>query len=562
MTLQFFIHSKSKRAEAIALIDSGATENFMNLGYAKYLQLPIKQLEEPRSLFNVDGTTNKSGSLQFYTDLQVQTGSQRMNLRFFLTDLGDNKAILGYPWFAAVQPRIDWKRGWVDHSQLPIIFRAPNATKARFIPRQINRPNNRHTDRYFIGRIVIDPVKQINSSETDKIPEQYRQYSRVFSEEASHEFPPSRLWDHAIELKPGAPASLPGKLIPLSQPELAELRKFVKEHLGRGTIRPSKSPYTASFFFIKKKDGKLRPVQDYRPINNWTIKNKYPLPLIPQLVDRLRGCSLYTKFDIRWGYNNVRIKGGDEWKAAFMTNEGLFEPTVMFFGLTNSPATFQTMMNSVFAPEIAEQWLTIYMDNMAIHTAKLPNKTDAQHLERHRKLVKRVLAKLREHNLFLKPEKCTFEQPKIEFLGVNVDQGTVQMDDTKIEKVKRWIPPHNVREVRKFLGFTGYYRYFIQDYSKKAHPLLYLTHNTTLWHWGHEQQTAFETLRNAMCNKPVLRQPDFTKPFYVLTDALAYGVGAILSQEGETNTLHIDIPRKKPKLHPVVYYLATFTETK
>src|SRR6267142_1881421 len=136
-----------------------------------------------------------------------------------------------------------------------------------------------------------------------------------------------------------------------------------------------------------------------------------------------------------------------------------------FFGLTNSPATFQTMMNSVFAPEIAEQWLTIYMDDMAIHTAKLPNETDAQHLKQHHKLVKRVLAKLKEHNLFLKPEKCTFEQPKIEFLGVNVDQGTVQMDDTKIEKVKKWIPPHNVREVCKFLGFTGYYRYFIQDYS-------------------------------------------------------------------------------------------------
>jgi len=136
-------------------------------------------------------------------------------------------------------------------------------------------------------------------------------------------------------------------------------------------------------------------------------------------------------------------------------------------------------MNSVFAPEIAEQWLTIYMDNMAIHKAKLPDETDEQHLQWHRELVKRILAKLQEHNLFLKPEKCTFEQPTIEFLGVNVDQGTVQMDDTKITKVKNWITPHNVWEVRKFLGFTGYYRYFIQDYSKKARPLLYLTYNTT-----------------------------------------------------------------------------------
>jgi len=122
MNLRFYIHLKLKRAEALALIDSGATENFMNLEYTKYLQLPIKRLEEPRSLFNVDGTMNKSGSLQYYMDLQVQTGSQRTNLRFFLTDLGENKAILGYPWFAAVQPHIDWKNGWVDHSQLPIIL--------------------------------------------------------------------------------------------------------------------------------------------------------------------------------------------------------------------------------------------------------------------------------------------------------------------------------------------------------------------------------------------------------------------------------------------------------
>jgi len=154
-----------------------------------------------------------------------------------------------------------------------------------------------------------------------------------------------------------------------------------------------------------------------------------------------------------------------------------------------------------------------------------------------------------------------FKQPKIEFLGVNVDQGTVQMDNTKIAKVKNWITPYNIREVCKFLGFTGYYHYFIQDYSKKAQPLLYLMHNMTPWHWGQDQQTAFETLHDTMCDKPVLRQSDFTKPFYVLTDASAYGVGAILSQEGESDVLHLKTPYKKPKLHPVAYYSATFTET-
>jgi Reverse transcriptase (RNA-dependent DNA polymerase) len=238
--------------------------------------------------------------------------------------------------------------------------------------------------------------------------------------------------------------------------------------MARGTIRPSKCPYKSRFFYIKKKDGKLRPIQDYRPVNEWTICNAYPLPLIPELINRLSGCSLYTKFDIRWGYNNVQIKEGNEWKAAFITNEGLFEPMVMFFGLTNSPATFQTMMNSIFANKIAEKWLTAYMDDMAIHTQRLELEMEEQHIQRHQTYVKRILAKLMEHNLFLKPEKCAFEQPSIEFLGVRITQGEVQMDDTKVEKVCNWRPPTNVTEVRKFLGFTGYYCYFIKDYSKIA----------------------------------------------------------------------------------------------
>jgi hypothetical protein len=138
----------------------------------------------------------------------------------------------------------------------------------------------------------------------------------------------------------------------------------------------------------------------------------------------------------------------------------------MFFGLTNSPATFQTMMNSIFANEIAEKWLTVYMDHMAIHTQCLKHKMEEQHVQQHRSYVKRVLEKLMEHNLFLKPEKCAFEQPSIEFLGVQITQGEVQMDDTKVEKVCNWRPPMNVTEVCKFLGFTGYYCYFIKDHSK------------------------------------------------------------------------------------------------
>jgi hypothetical protein len=128
MTIHTFIHSKSKRAKTMALLDLGATENFINLEYTKYLQLPIQHLKEPRKLYNVDGTPNQSGELQYFTDLQVQTATQRSTLHFFLSNLGENKAILGYPWFTAFQPRINWKRGWINHRQLPIILHAPDAT--------------------------------------------------------------------------------------------------------------------------------------------------------------------------------------------------------------------------------------------------------------------------------------------------------------------------------------------------------------------------------------------------------------------------------------------------
>jgi len=243
------------------------------------------------------------------------------------------------------------------------------------------------------------------------------------------------IWDHAIKLLPGMPRTLPRRLLPLTQMEIQEIHKFVDEHLERGTIRESWSPYAANFFFIKKKDGKLRPVQDYRPINRWTQKNRNVSPLIPQTIDRLASCTLFTKFNIRWGYNNVRIKEGDEWKVAFLTPEGLFEPMVMFFGLTNSPATFQMMMNMIFRREIAQGWMSVYMDNLAIHMKQKPGETEEQHRWRHQNHVHHVLDILQKHDLYLKPEKCSFEQEEIDYLGVIVGKDKLKMDPQKLNGV-------------------------------------------------------------------------------------------------------------------------------
>ncbi len=237
---------------------------------------------------------------------------------------------------------------------------------------------------------------------------------------------------------------MPGRLLPLNQKEIQEVHNFIQEHLKRGTIRESWSPYAANFFFIKKKDGKLRPVQDYRPINKWTRRNQNVSPLIPQVINRLRGCTLFTKVDVRWGYNNIRIKEGDKWKAAFLTPEGLFEPTVMFFGLTNSPATFQMMMNTIFCTEVAQGWLFIYMDDIAIHTKHEKDETEQQHLERHQLYTHHMLHKLEQNNLYLKPKKCDFEKKEIDYLGVIVGNGWIQMDPKKLKGVTDWPVPRRL----------------------------------------------------------------------------------------------------------------------
>jgi hypothetical protein len=212
MTIRFHVHSVAKRAESIALLNSGATENFMNLAYAKWLRLPIKALPEPKPLLNVDGTENKSGKLQYYTDLDVRTGTSTTTMRFFLSDLGEHKAILGYPWFAAAQPRIDWKRGWIDHAQLPIVLRAPNAKRAIFIPRTRNVPCQAH-ERYFVARIAFHDPTSPPDADLSKIPTEFHRHAKVFSEQQSQRLPKHTVWDHAIELLPNAPQSLAGRLL-------------------------------------------------------------------------------------------------------------------------------------------------------------------------------------------------------------------------------------------------------------------------------------------------------------------------------------------------------------
>ena len=227
------------------------------------------------------------------------------------------------------------------------------------------------------------------------------------------------------------------------------MQKFVDEHLKKGYIRPFKSPQTSPVFFVDKKNGGKHMVIDYRKLNKQMVKNNYPLPLITDLVDSIGNKRVFTKIDLWWGYNNVRIKKGDEWKAAFTTHVGSYELVVIFFRMTNLPATFQGMMNEVLRDMINEGKVAAFVDDVLIGTG-----TEKGHEE----IVEEVLRRLEENDLYVKPEKCTWKVQKVNFLGVVMGQGKIEMEEDKVAGVLNWSVPKMVRDVRKFLGLTNYYR--------------------------------------------------------------------------------------------------------
>jgi len=227
-------------------------------------------------------------------------------------------------------------------------------------------------------------------------------------------------------------------------------------------------------FFIIKKDGSLWLVQDYRALNAITVKNRYPLPLISELVSQLRGAKYFTKLDVQWGFNNVCIKPRDKWKAAFCTNHGLFKPLVMFFGMTNSPTTFQTMMNNIFRTLIAKGIMVVYLDHILIFT-----ETE----EEHEQAVWKVLEVLAEHKLFFCLEKCEFHRKQIEYLGLVILENKVEMNPVKVAGVHDWPIPENRTDMQAFIGFVNFYCHFIQDFSTIARPLFDLTHSDKAWNW-------------------------------------------------------------------------------
>ncbi|CCO35828.1 Retrotransposable element Tf2 155 kDa protein type 1 [Rhizoctonia solani AG-1 IB] len=426
----------------------------------------------------LDGSNPKQGKIWRKATLTFSFNDRTMTHDFLISPIGAHSAILGIKWLEQEAPEIDWTT-----RQLSLPITAPES-------------------------VTIAQEEEADDSPLAGIPEQYHVYAKVFGEEEFNKLPPHRHYDIGIELTEDGPLNSP--LYSMTDAE------------------PSKSSISSPVMFVPKKDGSRRLVVDYRRLNNQTKKNVYPLPRPDDLMSKLRGAKIFTKLDLRWGYNNVRVKEGDKWKTAFRTKYGLFESLVMTFGLTNAPAAFQYFMNDLFQ-DLLDVYVIIYLDDILIFS-----KNEVEH-EFH---VHEVLHRLETAQLFCKGSKCEFHRTRVEYLGIIVSDQGFSLDKLKIQAVQEWPAPTTVKQVQSFLGFANFLRRFVANFSHMARPLHNLVKKETAWKWTEKEQAAFEGLKQAITEAPVLAHADPDKAYFLETDASGAALGLVLSQRQSDGRLH------------------------
>ncbi|SNX86123.1 related to retrotransposon nucleocapsid protein [Melanopsichium pennsylvanicum] len=348
----------------------------------------------------------------------------------------------------------------------------------------------------------------------EQVPEPYQDLAEVFNKVEADKLPHRTKHDLKIELESGAKPPQ-GPLYLKGPKEMEELRKYLDENLAKGFIRPSKSPARSPVLFVPKKDGSLRLCVDYRGLNEITIKNRAPLPLIEEQLFLLRNAKVYTKLDLKAAYNLVRIADGDEWKTAFGTQLGLYEYLVMPFGLANAPSHFQSLINSIYR-DIIGVFVVVYLDDFLIFS-----NNEEEHIDH----VREVLERLRANRLFAKLSKCTFHTDQVEFLGYIIKPGGIEMDPKKVRTIQEWPMPASIHDIQRFLGFANFYRRFIAHFARIARPLTSLvkpTERFKKFELPEDAQHAFHKLIEAFTTAGVLKHFNYHLPTRLETDAQRY----------------------------------------
>ncbi|KAK8931221.1 hypothetical protein KSP39_PZI016563 [Platanthera zijinensis] len=511
------------------LIDTGSTHNFLNERTARRLGWPLKAIP-PFSVAVADG--NRLTSAYSCSNFPWRMQGRDFAADMLTLDLGGCDMVLGIQWLVTLGP-IVW-----DFNKLRMEF-TMSGNKVSL--RGGSRPPTDIITRRQLAKLVQRPAELsmlgicLLQNQPDKPPPAPLQHPpelQTLLAEFANLFgtptglPPSRSHDHHIPLQPNTP---PISIRPYRSPALQknEIERLIAEMLRDGLIRHSVSPYSSPIVLVKKKDGSWRLCVDYRELNKHTIKDKFPIPLVDELLDELHGARFFSKLDLRSGYHQVRMAPADIHKTAFRSHHGHYEFLVMPFGLTNAPSTFQSLMNRIFAPHL-RKFVLVFFDDIMIYSSSW----DA-HL-RHLRLAFQLL---RHHQLFLKSSKCSFGTTSVDYLGHVISHHGVTVDPGKVRDIQSWPRPHSLKTLRGFLGLTGYYRRFIQGYGSLAKPLTELLRLPS-FQWSSQADAAFLSLQHALSTAPVLALPDFSREFTIETDASNVGVGAVLSQDS----------------HPIAYF--------
>ena len=533
-------------------IDCGSAFNVISPLLAKKLELPIHPIQDAVARYLNGSPVKIYGHAAAKMTITDTFGKSRGGIvPLTVMDSAQDDVVLGMPWLETWNPSVNF-------AVQSMKFRRHSGRKYRKIAIEGLKDFVKSTTPDDANQLFLCRIDAILPSTSIEPPKEYHSLRDVFLEEKSTELPEHGPQDLAIDLIEGQMPPF-GPLYNLSEAELATLRVYLEKYLKRGWIRHSKSPAGAPILFVKKKDGTLRLCVDYRGLNSITVKNRHPLPLIAESLDRLARAKRYTTVDIGEAYHRLRIRQGDEWKTAFRTRYGHFEYTVIPFGLTNAPAAFQAYINQALVGLI-DVICIVYLDDVLIFS---------EDPDEHVNHVRQVLERLRDHKLYVKLSKSTFHATDVEYLGFRISPKGVFIDPERVQAIQEWPEPRTVREIRIFIGFINYYRRFVKHFSRLAAPLNLLTkklpnearkgqkmrnEESVPIELGDKARQSFQDLKNMFLESPILVHFDPSCPTKVETDASGRAISGILSQDISQNG-------GKPDWRPVAFFSRKLSDT-